>query len=117
MTYALDAVLVHVIGAVNATVFRVSRGRVVLYRFRGTPSVRLIRIGEVPVLDSPLVAYLRDGDEYVLLVPARASEPEWLRDVRDAASVTLEVEEGTVRSAVSVVGEGDSDTEEVRRLR
>ncbi|WP_345438821.1 hypothetical protein [Actinoallomurus vinaceus] len=117
MPYALDAVLVRVIGAVNVTAFRLSRGRVVLYRFRGTPSVRLTQIGEVPVLDLLMVAYLRDGEDYVLLVPARAPEPEWLRDVRDAASVTLEVEEGSVRSAVSVVGAGEADAEEVRRLR
>src|SRR4051794_40615665 len=81
------------------------------------PHVRLTSIGDVPELDPPSVAYLRDGDDYVLLVPARASVPEWLREVRDATSVTLEVEEGTVRSAVAAVVEGEADAEEVRRLR
>lgn len=117
MTYVLDSILIHVIGVVNVAVFRLSRRSVVLYRFRGMPHVRLTQIGEIPELDPPLVDYLRDGDDYVLLVPTRASAPEWLREVREATSVTLEVEEGTVRSAVSVVVEGEADTEEVRRLR
>jgi hypothetical protein len=117
VTYALDAVLVHVIGAVNVAVFRLSRGRVLVHRFGGTPSARLAQIGDVPELDPPIVGYLRDGEDYVLLVPARASEAGWVREVRDATRVTLEVEEGTVRAAVSGVGDGETDAEEVRRMR
>ncbi|WP_252844576.1 hypothetical protein [Actinoallomurus purpureus] len=117
MTYVLDAVLVHVIGAANVAVFRVSRGRVVLHRFGGMPYARLTRIGQVPELDPPFVDYLRDGDDFVLLVPARASEPGWVRDVRSATSVTLEIEEGIERTAVSVVGDGEADAEKARRLR
>ncbi|WP_460355938.1 hypothetical protein [Actinoallomurus acanthiterrae] len=113
MTYALDAVLVHVIGAVNVVVFRMSRGRVLVHRFDGPPHVRLTEIGQVPELDPLWVDYLRDGDDYVLFVAARQSDERWVRDLRAATSATVEIEEGTARSAVSVVGDG----EEVRRLR
>ena len=37
MRQAIDTVLLSVIGSVNRAVFSVSRGRVVLYRFRGRP--------------------------------------------------------------------------------
>lgn len=117
VTYALDAALVHVIGAVNVAVFRVSRGRVVLHRFGGTPHARLTQIGQVPELDPPLVSYLRDGDDFILLVPARGPEPRWVRDVRPTMSVTLEMDEGTSRSAVAIVCEGEADSEEAHRLR
>ncbi|WP_433179879.1 hypothetical protein [Actinoallomurus sp. CA-150999] len=116
MTYALDAVLIRVIGAANVVVFRMSRGRVLLHRFDGPPHVRLTEIGRVPELDPPSVQYLRDGDDYVLLVPARLSDARWVGDLRAATSATVEIEEGTTRSAVSVVGDGEADAEEVRRL-
>lgn len=117
MTYALDAILIHAMGAVNMAVFRISRGRVVLHRFSGTPGARLTEIGDLPELDPPSVGYLRDGDDYVLLVPARTSEPGWLRDVRNATSVTLEIQHGTECSAVAMVGKGEVDTEAAFRER
>jgi hypothetical protein len=115
--YALDAALVHMIGAVNIAVYRISRGRVVLHRAGAIPGARLIQIDEVPELDEPLVDHVRDGDDLVLLVSARAPEPRWVRDVRRATSVTLEIEEGTSRTALVIVGETGADDEEVRRLR
>lgn len=114
---ALDAALIHIMGAVNVVVFRISRRRVVPSGFSGIPHARLTEVGQVPELDSPLVGYLRDGDDLVLLVPERAPEPRWLRDMRNATNVTLEIQEGTSRSAISIVGEGEADAEEAQRLR
>ncbi|MCO5996291.1 hypothetical protein [Actinoallomurus rhizosphaericola] len=114
---ALDAALIHIIGAVNVVVFRISRRRVVPYSFRGIPHARLTEIGQVPELDSPLVGYLRDGDDLILLVPERAPEPRWLGDMRNATNVTLEIQEGTSRSAIAIAGEGEADAEEAQRLR
>jgi hypothetical protein len=64
----IDTVLLSVIGCVNKTVFSASRGRVVLYRFRGRPCLRLTVTGPDAPLGQPLVAgYLPDGDDYVVL--------------------------------------------------
>ena len=116
MTYALDAALVHLIGAVNVAVFRISGRRVVLHRFSRPPGARLTEIGQVPELDPPLVDYLYDGGDLILLVPARAPEPGWLHAVRRAENITLEIDEGTSRSAVAIIGGTPADREDARRL-
>ncbi|MEV5754804.1 hypothetical protein AB0L00_43940 [Actinoallomurus sp. NPDC052308] len=117
MGYLLDAVAIHVIGAVNRVAFRVSRGRVLPYRFDGTPTARLTEIDEVPQLDPVAVDHLRDGDDYVVLVRATEVASDRVRDLCGAEDVTFEVEDGGSRTAVAVVTDGADGDAEAARLR
>ncbi|MEV5707590.1 hypothetical protein [Actinoallomurus sp. NPDC052274] len=117
MGYLLDAAAVHLLGAVNRVVFRMSRGRILPYRFDGTPTARLTEVGEVPRLYPFAVDYLRDGGDYIVLVRAAETASERVRDLCGTGGVTMEVEDGGSRTAVAVVTDGADDAAEAARLR
>lgn len=117
MGYLLDAAAVHLLGAVNRVVFRMTRGRILPYRFDGAPTARLTEIREVPQLDPFTVDYLWDGGDYIVLVRAAEAASERVRDLCGAGGVTMEFEDGSSRTAVAVVTDGADDAAEATRLR
>jgi len=87
---AIDTALLSIIGCVNQAVFSASRGRVVLYRFRGRPGVLLTITGPAaPVGETAGVAYLPDGDDYIVL--AVEAETSLLTALRTATAATAEL--------------------------
>ncbi|WP_433345000.1 nitroreductase/quinone reductase family protein [Microtetraspora malaysiensis] len=112
MTSVVETVMVHLIGGINWTVFRVTGGRVVLYRFRGLPSLLLTMIGpRTPRLRTVLVPYLRDGDDYVVLAdPDTTGRPGWAAEllaVEPADVVTVELEGRSFDVDVAKLGQAD----------
>lgn len=90
MRQAIDTALLSIIGCVNQAVFSASRGRVVLYRFRGRPGVLLTITGPAaPVGETAGVAYLPDGDDYIVL--AVEAETSLLTALRTATAATAEL--------------------------
>jgi hypothetical protein len=87
---AIDTALLSIIGRVNKAVFSASRGRVVLYRFRGRPGVRLTVTGPAaPVGQALVTGHLPDGDDYIVL--AAKTEAGLPAALRAATAVTAEV--------------------------
>ncbi|GAA0259087.1 hypothetical protein GCM10009527_063820 [Actinomadura nitritigenes] len=83
----MDRALLFVIGLVNRTVFAVTRGRIVLYRFGGMPAVMV----QLEPLGGPeVIASFRDGEDHVLLA-------EDAEDAEDADGALVE----SLRSATS----------------
>jgi hypothetical protein len=67
---AIDMALLFIIGCANKTVYSASRGRVVLYRFRGGLGALLTVTGPAAsVGEIVVVGYLPDGDDYIVLPP------------------------------------------------
>ncbi|MER6004913.1 hypothetical protein ABT120_40630 [Nonomuraea angiospora] len=67
MRQAIDTALLSLLGWVNQAMFRVSGGRVVLYRF-GMRCVLLTITGPgAPVSQTLVVGYLPDGDDQIVL--------------------------------------------------
>ncbi len=90
MRQAIDTALLSIIGCVNQAVFSASRGRVVLYRFRGRPGVLLTITGPAaPVGETAGVGYLPDGDDYIVL--AVEAETSLLTALRTATAATAEL--------------------------
>lgn len=109
MGYLLDAMMVRVMGAINVAVFWGSRRRRVIYRFDDVPNLQLTKIGDIPFgLEPVTISYLRDGGDYILLMPAYEAEPNLLRDLRAAKSVSAEIVHGTVHTALTVVANKES---------
>jgi hypothetical protein len=67
MRRILDEVILSVIGQVNRLVFGLSRGRIVLYRFRGVPTLTVTTPAD-PLGEMVSVACLPDDDSYLVLV-------------------------------------------------
>jgi hypothetical protein len=101
---AIDGALLSIIGCVNVAVFSASRGRVVLYRFRGRPGVRLTITGPVtPVGETVSVGYLPDGDDYIVL--AAETEASLPIALRTAASVTVELTHQDVPADITMLAD------------
>ena len=97
MTGIVETVMVHLIGGINWTVFHLTGGRVVLYRFRGLPGLPLTMISSrTSRLRTVMVPYLRDGDDYIVLANRdTAARPGWAAEllaVEPADVVTVEIE-------------------------
>lgn len=81
----MDRALLFVIGLVNRTVFAVTRGRIVLYRFGGMPAVMV----ELEPLGGPeVIASFRDGEDHVLL--AEDADGALVESLRSATSARVE---------------------------
>lgn len=79
-----------IIGGVNQVVFSASRGRVVLYRFRGRPGVLLTITGPAaPAGETVAAGYLPDGDDYIVLAPE--AEAGLRAALRTATAATAEL--------------------------
>jgi hypothetical protein len=90
MRQAIDTALLFIIGCVNQAVYSVSRGRVVLYHFRGTPGVFLTITGPAaPVGETMGMDYLRDGDDYIVL--AAETETSLSAALRNATAAIAEL--------------------------
>ncbi|MFF5111707.1 hypothetical protein [Streptosporangium sp. NPDC000509] len=83
MKDVFETAIIHVIGGVNRIVFRLTGGRVVLYRFRGIPGLSLMVPGRQTAdpFTSP-IPYLLDGEDLIVLAdnetesyPERAVDP------------------------------------------
>jgi hypothetical protein len=86
---AINMALLSIIGCVNQAVFSASRGRVLLYRFRGRPGVLLTITGPAaPVGETAGVGYLPDGDDYIVL--AAEGEASLLTALRTATAASAE---------------------------
>jgi hypothetical protein len=85
---AINAALLSILGCVNQAVYSASRGRVVLYHFRGRPGVLLTITGPAaPVGETMGVGYLPDGDDYIILAAkADTSLPTALRTATAATA-------------------------------
>jgi hypothetical protein len=87
---AIDTALLSIIGRVNQSVHSASRGRVLLYRFHGRSGVLLTITGPAaPIDETVCVAYLPDGDDYIVL--AAEAETSLLTALRTATAATAEL--------------------------
>jgi hypothetical protein len=99
---AIDTALLFIIGCANKTVYSASRGRVVLYRFRGSRGVLLTVTGPAaPVGETVVVGYLPDGDDYIVL--AAETETSLRTVLRTAASATAELANQQVPVDITVL--------------
>ncbi|MGI5325287.1 hypothetical protein [Actinomadura nitritigenes] len=81
----MDRALLFVIGMVNRTVFAVTRGRVVLYRFGGMPGVM---VELEPHGEPGIIASFRDGDDHILL--GEDADGALVEALRSATSAKVE---------------------------
>jgi hypothetical protein len=113
VTAVAETVLVHLIGVVNQAVFQLTRGRVVLYRFHGSPALLVTVTGsKTPRLRTETVPCLRDGDDYIVLAaPDEADRPGWaatLLAVEPADIITVETGSRSFDAEVTRLGAADS---------
>ena len=90
MRHAIDTALLFIIGCVNRAVYSASRGRVVPYRIHGTSGVLLTITGPAaPAGQTMIVAYLPDGDDYIVL--ATEAETSLATALHTATAATAEL--------------------------
>lgn len=115
MGQAIDTALVLIIGCVNQMVFSASRGRVVLYRFRGRPTVRLTmtRPG-APHGETVSVGYLADGDDYIVL--GTEAQGGLLTALRTATVVSAEIDSRQIPVGITIVTDEAARADLINRL-
>ena len=112
MPQAIDTALLSIIGWANKAMYSASRGRVVLYRFRGRPCVLLTVTGPAePLGETVVVGYLPDGDDYIVL--AAETETSLPAALRTAASATGELANQQIPVDITVLTD---DTERAALL-
>ncbi|QKG23084.1 hypothetical protein [Actinomadura verrucosospora] len=98
--------MLFVIGLVNRALFAVTRGRVVLYRFGGTPGVM---VELAPDGKPGIIAAFRDGDDHVLVADG-GNGGALVESSRSATSARIEIG-GRWYPAGIVMVEGESERE------
>lgn len=115
MGQILDKALLSVIGSVNRAVFSVSRGRVVLYRIRGRPSVCLmITRSATPVAETAHVGYLSDGADYIVL--AAETRTRLFAGLRSITVATDELQGRQILVDVTMITDGTQRAVLLNRL-
>lgn len=115
MRQPIDTALLFVIGHVNRAIFSASRGRVVLYRFRGRPAVRVTVIGpDAPIGRTLTLGYLPDGDDCVLL--AAETQTDLLDALRTATAVTADFARQEIPADLTMLTDDAERAALLRRL-
>ncbi|MEU4574211.1 hypothetical protein ACBI99_31815 [Nonomuraea sp. ATR24] len=122
MRGTFEAALVHVVGGINWMIFQITRGHLVLHRFRGVSSLNLTMIeSRTSESYSMAISYLADGADYVVLADRdsarRASEIVKLANADIEDSIHIDVFGRFVKVGVLKIGKGDCDGLLVRLLK
>ncbi|WP_049566594.1 hypothetical protein [Nonomuraea sp. SBT364] len=118
MRHILDGVLLGVIGQVNRLMFALSRGRVVLYKFRGVPGILLtVTAPTAPLGRMTDAVCLPDDDSYLVLArPLQEAEFCALLDSSTAVEAMRGPGETAVPAALDKLTDSAERTAVLKRV-